>query len=238
MGPGVSGGGQIFLAPRDREGPGLPKAEGLRYAERHIFGVGPMLTTTTTALLRDLVDPANDAVWREFDARYRPVIFAFARRLGAGTEDAADLAQETLAKFVQEYRAGKYDRSRGRLRSWIIGIAKYRLADLNRARARRRQWRGDSALADLPDHDDLTEVWEAECRRSILGRAMTELRENTNLEARTIRAFEQAAFEERAHAEVAADLGMTVKDVVNAKHRCLKRLREIRKELQEAYDID
>src|SRR5262245_47509887 len=119
-------------------------------------------TTTTTTLLDGLFDPENRSVWGEFDARYRPIIIGCARRLGVSDDDAADLAQETLARFIQEYRLGKYDRQRGRLRSWIIAMLKYRVADLQRARAKRREQRGDSAMVDLSARDDFDAVWEAE----------------------------------------------------------------------------
>ena len=33
-----------------------------------------MLTTTNTMLLDGLAEPANEAVWREFHERYRPII--------------------------------------------------------------------------------------------------------------------------------------------------------------------
>ena len=147
-------------------------------------------TTTTTALLEALRDPGNEAVWREFDDRYRPIIFGFVRRLGFGNEDAADLAQETLTRVVQDHRAGKYDRERGRLRFWIIGIVKHRVADLRRDRAKRREWRGESAIIELPDEDSLTADWEAERKRAILLQAVAELREQTKLNAKTILAFE------------------------------------------------
>lgn len=199
-----------------------------------------MLTqTTTTALLEGLHDSAADAVWREFDARYRPIIFAFARKLGMGPEDAADVAQETLTTFVEQYRAGKYDRSRGRLRSWIIGIARYRVADVNRGKARRREWRGESAIVGLPDDDDrLSEIWEDQCRRAILSRALQALRENTKTDPRTIRAYELVAMEQRPVAEVAKELGMTPQDVITAKHRCLKRIQRSRDELRRLYEMD
>ena len=90
---------------------------------------------TTTALLEGLFDPANQELWRHFDERYRPVIIAFARRLGVEPTDAADIAQETLVQFLRDYREGKYDRNRGRLHCWIIGIAKHRIADQFRLRA-------------------------------------------------------------------------------------------------------
>ena len=91
-----------------------------------------MLTRTTTALLEALLDPADDEVWQDFDRRYRPILIAFAQRLGLPDEDAA---QDTLTRFVRSYREGKYDRDRGRLRSWIIGIARHCIYDIHQHRA-------------------------------------------------------------------------------------------------------
>ena len=84
-----------------------------------------MFTLTTTQLLEGLADPANQAVWQVFDARYRPVLLAFARRLDLSAEDAADVAQEALTRFMTALREGRFDRDRGRLRSWMVGIARH-----------------------------------------------------------------------------------------------------------------
>jgi hypothetical protein len=70
---------------------------------------------TTTALLEGLHDPADAVAWEQFDRRYRPIVVGFASRLGLADADAADVAQEVMLQFVKEYRAGKYDRQRGRL---------------------------------------------------------------------------------------------------------------------------
>ena len=102
--------------------------------------------STSTLLLAGLADSNNSVVWEEFDARYRPIVFGYARRLGLSEEEAADAAQDAMVRFVQEYRLGKYDRARGRLRSWLIGIVKARAIDVLRAKARRREARGDSVL--------------------------------------------------------------------------------------------
>ena len=83
-----------------------------------------MRTRTATAMLEDLRDPGNQTVWQEFDTRYRPILIGFARKLGLSNEDSADAAQDALIQFVRSYRAGKYERQRGRLSSWVIGIAR------------------------------------------------------------------------------------------------------------------
>ena len=195
------------------------------------------VNSTTSQLLEGLFDNANDDAWRECDARYRPIIIAFARQLGLGDADAADIAQETLAKFLQEYQAGKYDRSRGRLGSWIIGIAKYRIADLRRRNARRREARGESAMLNLPGAEQLEELWNAEVKRVVLNRSMEELRTKTRMTPQTIRAFEMVTLEQKSAAAVAEELGMTVNDVYVAKNRAIEQLRKIRDRLCIVYDV-
>ncbi len=192
---------------------------------------------TTTTLLEGLFDPHNETVWNTFHERYRPIILAVARRIGLGAEDAADVAQETLVRFFQEYRAGKYDRERGRLRSWIVAIARYRIADIARAKARRREWRGESVLAFVEDEDRLTALWDEECRREVLRRAMSKLRETTRLDERTITAFQRQALEERTPAEIAAELEMSIDAVYKARQRCLAQLRTILLRLNAAYEL-
>lgn len=195
-------------------------------------------TTTSTVLLQQLHDPANETVWREFDARYRPILTGFAQRLGLQPDDAADVAQETLVQFVRDYRAGRYDRDRGRLRSWIIRICQTRAIDAQRARARRREWRGESAMIDMHDDATLTEIWEQQTRQTIFEKALEFLRDDTKTSDRTIRAFDMVSVEHVPAEAVAAELGMTIAEVYRIKHRVIKRLRAIVAELTDAYETD
>lgn len=190
--------------------------------------------TTTTALLNSLKDPAQDVVWREFDDRFRPLLTAFAVRLGLASSEAEDLAQETLVEFVRAYRDGKYDRSRGRLSSWIISIAQHRIAHRRMALGRAAGQRGESALIDLSNTANLTAVWEDEQRRLILVRAMEVLRAGRTLEV-TLRAFELVAVRGVPAAEVAQQCGMTVDEVYTAKNRVTSRLRAIVGDLTAAW---
>lgn len=200
---------------------------------------GPRLSaihaTTTTYLLHGLMEPGNDAVWREFDLRYRPIILGFARRSGLSETDAEEVTQDTMTRFLEEYRSGKYDRGRGRLRSWMIGILRYRIADLRRARARRQEVRGESALINLPD-EQLEEVWASERRLVILRQAIQELRETTRTSEKTITAFERYVLRQQAAGAVAEELGMTVADVYMAKNRVAERLHDIIKRLEDLFD--
>lgn len=192
-------------------------------------------TTTTTQLLQALFDPKDEAVWREFDGRYRPIIYGLAMRLGLGPHDAADVAQATMIEFVRDYRSGRYDRDRGRLRAWIIGIARHQVSDAFTQRKRRRALRGESAFEELPDDNRLTELWDAERERAILSEALRELRITTRTEPKTIQAFEMVAIDGVPAEAVALECGIEVAEVYRIKNRITKRLRAIVVQLTQAY---
>jgi len=184
-------------------------------------------SVTTTGFLEGLLDPDNQEIWKVFDRRYRPIIIAVARRLGLGSDDADDVAQQTLLTVVRDYRAGRYERGKGRLRSWIIGIARHRIADVKRSRKRAGPVRGDSVLGVLPDDDDLEAIWAVEQEQAILGEAMSELLVTSKAEPRTLRAFELVARGGATPQFVAAECGMTVAEVYRVKNRLTNQLREI-----------
>ncbi|MCA9291428.1 MAG: sigma-70 family RNA polymerase sigma factor [Phycisphaerales bacterium] len=196
------------------------------------------LTRTTTALLDGLHDPDNAEAWTTFDTRYRPILFGLGRRLGLADADAADIAQETILQFIKEYGSGRYDRARGRLRSWLLGIARTRIAGIHRKRSTRREAAGASAIDIMPDEATMTTIWDAERRREILRTALDALRTKTRTADRTIRAFELLVLHQQPVAAVAAELGMSDHDVYLAKSRVTERLRDLVAQVEHAYDED
>ncbi|MCX5691472.1 MAG: RNA polymerase sigma factor [Planctomycetota bacterium] len=203
--------------------------------------------TTTTMLLDSLKDPGNTAVWEEFDARYRPILNGFVRKMGLSQEDAADVAQQALTEFVRDYRSGQYQRGKGRLSSWLISIARNRAIDLQRGQGRRREWRGESAFEQLPssassaslqDSGGDDAVWDAERKQAILALALTKLREHSRTSENTIKAFELVAIRGVPSEAAARECGMSVDDVYVAKNRVTKQLREIVAQLTQVYEED
>lgn len=195
------------------------------------------LTRTTSALLHALHDPADNAAWQELDARYRPILLNLARRAGLSDADAADAVQETLADFFRAYRDHRYSRARGRLRQFLIGIARLKFADIRRARARGPAPL-ETALPDNAPDAEWTTAWEAEQRAAILNQAMEELRRSDKLAAHTLAAFELVAIQNVPAAQAAEQLGLTTQEVYLAKSRCLERIRTLIERLQTAYDDD
>lgn len=193
--------------------------------------------TTSTALLEGLHDVENHAAWREFDERFRPMLVNFCARLGLTGEDAADVAQETILHFVRDYRAGKYDRTRGRLGPWLMGIARHRLSDAFTKKAARREARGESAMVMLPDESELGALWESECRRAVLENAMQEMTQSSRVSPLTLEAFRLHVVDELSVEDVASRLGTTPRMVYLAKHRCLRRLRGFVDMMSERYGL-
>lgn len=185
------------------------------------------LVNTTTELLAGLHQSGNRAAWDEFDRRYRPILLAFLRRMGLTEADAADVAQETLLCFVRDYRQNKYDRASGRLRSWLIGIARCRLADSRRSAGRHGPMRGESVISIVPDDANADAIWDEEQRRVIFAQAITELKEQTRFNERTIEAFERVVLRLEPVEVVSAQLGLSAQEIYNAKNRVVDRLREI-----------
>ena len=194
------------------------------------------LDRTTTVMLTALHDPRNAAAWEAFDRRYRPILIGFSRNCGMNENDAVDVAQETILRFVEEYREGKYDRTRGRLGAWLVTIARYRMLDQRRRKGVARIERGESAMINLDDEQSVTAAYETERRHAVLRDALVELRTTSKTDPKTIKAFEMLAYHGLAPQVVATELGMSTHDVYLAKSRIAAKLREIVLRLESEYE--
>ncbi|MBL8886328.1 MAG: sigma-70 family RNA polymerase sigma factor [Phycisphaerales bacterium] len=196
-----------------------------------------LATKTTTRLLDALLEPANEPAWAQIDGRYRPVIAGLARRLGLRDSDADEVAQQALSEFVRVYRAGRYDRNKGRLSSWILGIAHHTALRIARNN-KKNLLPGATILSDAPDEQALRNIWTDERDRTILSRAMSMLRDESDVDDRTLQAFELVALRGVPAPEAAAQSGMSVEQVYVAKSRMTKKLREVVLQLTEAFEED
>lgn len=196
-----------------------------------------LATRTTTGLLDALRDHSNEPAWAQIDSRYRPVIAGLARRLGLDDSSADEVSQQTLTEFVRAYRDGRYDRTKGRLSSWILGIAHHTALHLLRTN-RRAAGVGSTVLEQVSDESTLRTIWTDERDRAILSRAMALLSEETSVDERTMLAFELAALRGVPAPEAAAQCGMSVEQVYVAKSRMTRRLRELVETMTQAFEED
>ena len=192
---------------------------------------------TTTSLLDALRDNSNEPAWAHIDARYRPVLTGMARRLGLGQSDAEDVAQQALTEFVRAFRDGRYDRSKGRLSSWILGIARNTTLKAMRARAREIPV-GSTAVGDLPGKDEIRAIWEEQRDLVILTDALGILRDDSAIDDRTLLAFELVALRSVPAKEAARRCEMTVDQVYVARSRITSRLRGLVERMTAAFEED
>lgn len=178
---------------------------------------------TTTLLLDRLHDSRDEGAWRLFDDRFRGVIVATGLRLGLSRTDAEEAAQETIAQALRDYQAGRYDRSRGRLSSWIVSIAHHRIVDTQRARKPHIEI--DAGMVETRA-SDVAAAFNLALEKHIFERAWELVRTTSNASAGTLLAFELTALRSVPASEAALQCGMTVEQVYVARNRVSERLRD------------
>lgn len=195
-------------------------------------------TVTNTELLDGLRRAENRMVWQQFVQRYQPMIERYAVRFGLSSADAQDAAQQTLIEFCAAYQAGKYDREQGRLRSWLFGIARNQMRNQRRRSGRKERQVVDKTDAtgffgSLPGDDELESAWDEEWRQSVIRQCLDELRRD--VDPKTVEAFELFAWKGLPAEDVAARLDMTPNAVFIAKHRILRRIRELIDQMEDIW---
>ncbi len=181
------------------------------------------MLTTSASLLERLHYSPERAAWERFVDLYTPLLFAWARRLGLGTHQAADLVQDVFAVLVEKLPEFRYDSNRS-FRAWLKTILVNRRRNELRRRPDAQQGGADRLLDEVADSDAAPGFEEEEYRRHIAGRALELMQ--AEFEPATWRACWEMVVSGRSAADIAAELGMTVNAVYLAKSRVLRRLRQ------------
>lgn len=192
--------------------------------------LGRVQWETTTILLEQLSD-THDEAWQRFTARFRTPMVRFARRCGLSEEQAEDAAQDTLVQFVERYRDGQYDRSRGRLSSWLFTLMYNSIRSHRRDSARspgQAPLRVDRTtfFSAVPDEAAAKEAWEQDWEQHAYTVCMNQLR--SEVSPSHFHIFELTTMREVPAAEVAQQLGLTRDAIYQARYRVLKRLEQLR----------
>ena len=183
---------------------------------------------TTSSLLSGLKDFENADAWHRFVTRFRAPVAAFARGMGNSPADAEDIAQDALLAFATAYRNGAYSPDKGRLSSWLFGIARNHALRSHRKRER------SPVLAAQPDDAVAPGIWERCWNAFVLDECLRRARaEHSDA---TFRLFERVVLWDEEPAAAAAAEGVDLKAVYNAKHRVLSRMRSLRDELERVED--
>jgi RNA polymerase sigma-70 factor, ECF subfamily len=196
-----------------------------------------MDTVTSLTLLEAIKDSEDYQAWNRFVSRYTPMITSFAKRFCLDASDVDDVGQETLLSFLRNYRQGQYDQNKGKLRSWLFGIAHHKVIDIQRRKNREivipDERSSTGFFAKIESSDEMAKVWDEEWQRSILRACMEEVAKEMN--PQTLSAFEFYVIRQWPVEAVTRHLEISSNTVYIAKNRVLNRIRKVKREMEEVW---
>jgi len=188
-----------------------------------------MDSNTRPTLLESLREGADPQAWEEFFGRYWPLIYSYAKHGGCSDHTAEDIVQAVLATVFQQRGVFRYDRQRGRFRSWLGKVVRNKIAEHHRRPDQRVRPRGgDSQTARAPedaDGDSPEAAWEAAFEKNLLMVLLDVLQ--AEMDPQRFQAFELFVFCNLSAAEVARITGLTRHGVYNTRRAAFKRLEEL-----------
>jgi RNA polymerase sigma-70 factor (ECF subfamily) len=178
--------------------------------------------------LRALADEDLMQIARRGDARAFEVIyerhaqaaFSLAYRIMGTRAGAEDVTQEA---FLSIWRSGeRYDRRRGSVRTWVLGIVHHRGIDaLRRATVHSRRRAGDEGIEERFEAAERTDAEAARREEALTVRAAL-----GGLPADQVQVIELAYFGGFTHTEIAEMLDAPVGTIKGRMRLGLKKLRE------------
>ena len=85
--------------------------------------------TTRSSVIRAVANTENEAAWQRLFDLYAGFVFSIARSKGLRPEDADDIVQVVFADLARNLPAFKYDRAKGKFRSYLTGLVHWRVTD-------------------------------------------------------------------------------------------------------------
>lgn len=136
--------------------------------------------TTRSSVLKAVADTGNEAAWQLFFNLYAGFVFSIARSKGLNEEDAEDVVQVVFVELARTMPTFKYDRAKGKFRSYLIGLVHWRVKDKLRISLRDKEFIEDyiEEAANMPSADlDFAErEWQAAALEEALRRVKPEVR--------------------------------------------------------------
>jgi RNA polymerase sigma-70 factor (ECF subfamily) len=195
---------------------------------------------STSLSLLERVSNADECAWDRLVKLYGPLAHHWCRRAGLPPDEAADVLQDVFSTVFQKIKTFRHDGPSSSFRAWLRAVTRSKVIDHFRKDARRPRARGGStawhnieqipAMLDTSEGRSLSEsrssleVEDAESERMLLFRRGLKLIQQHFTEP-CWQAFWRTTVDERAAAEVGAELGMSAEAVRQAKRRVLRRFR-------------
>jgi len=211
----------------------------------------PLFATTHWSVVLAAADadsPRAKSALEHLCRTYWYPLYSYVRRRGYGHEDAQDLTQGFLLRWLESKSFARADASKGRLRSFLLAGLNHFLSDeWDRASAQKRGGgRPTLSFMDTQTADEryrlepvderspeklFDQRWALTLLDQVMARSEQEFREAGKVELfQRLRAFLIAGTGEESYAEVGAELGMSREAVKKAVQRMRHRYYELFRE--------
>lgn len=181
---------------------------------------------TSVTILSTLRDMRDHAGWQNFHAIYRPMLLAVASRAGLAEHDAQEVVRDTIIEIANAIPTLRHDRTRGRMKNWLLTFMRRRIA--NFWRAKHRQDNGErnpreQLIKPKCLHvqemagDDFDRMWDEEWRQHAIRVAEDHVKHE--VEPVQFQAFQLHVVEGVGASQAARSLGIKLIDVYWAKYR-------------------
>ena len=137
--------------------------------------------TTRSSVIRAVANTENEAAWQRFFDLYAGFVFSIARSKGLNDTDADDIVQMVFADLARNLPSFKYDREKGRFRSYLAALVKWRVIDRLKAVRLDADLKADfmeeaKSAATTEDEDFEECEWQSAAMEETLRRIKPEVR--------------------------------------------------------------
>ena len=137
--------------------------------------------STRSSVLRAVANTENEAAWQRFFDLYAGFVFSITRSKGFNDTDADDIVQMVFSDLARNLPSFKYDREKGRFRSYLAALVKWRVIDRLKAVRRDADLKADfmekaKSAATTEDEDFEEREWQSAAMEETLRRIKPEVR--------------------------------------------------------------
>ena len=137
--------------------------------------------TTRSSVIRAVADTGNEAAWQQHFDLYAGFVFSIARSKGLREEDADDMVQVVFADLARNLPTFRYDRAKGKFRSYLTALVHWRVMDRLKAGKRDADlkasfWEEAKSAASAADEDFSEREWQQAALEEALRRMKPDVR--------------------------------------------------------------
>ena len=136
--------------------------------------------STRSSVLRAVADTENKAAWNRFFDLYAGFVYSVARSRGLNDADADDVVQNVFADLARNLPTFRYDRAKGRFRSYLAGLVNWRVVDKMKSAKReadlKTNYKDEVELAGKSDAAFEEREWQAAAMEEALRRMKPDVR--------------------------------------------------------------